>query len=172
MGLEKLSAMLANNPEAKVTVVADRFLPEVEELASRSPSVLLVRRKFLDADLENKQLVIMATDDHELHKTVKMLADDLGILINVADTPALCDFYLGSIVQKGDLKIAISTNGKSPTVAKRIRQYLEDAIPDSIQSLLDNMKEVRDRLKGDFSEKVRRLNELTSSMLEKEIDQK
>lgn len=45
------------------------------------------------------------------------MAHERGLLVNVADTPAECDFYLGSIVQKGDLKIAISTNGKSPTIA-------------------------------------------------------
>lgn len=168
VGLEKLNALLSNDPEARVTVVADRFLPELEALAAKSPSVLLMKRKFTDRDLEHKQLVILATDDHELHKEVKVMTAELGILTNVADTPALCDFYLGSIVQKGDLKIAISTNGKSPTLAKRIRQYLEEAIPDSMQSLLDNMKEVRSKLKGDFSEKVNKLNEITSSMVEKD----
>lgn len=168
VGLEKLTALLSNDPEARVTVVADRFLPELEALAGKSPSVLLMKRKFTDADLENKQLVILATDDPELHKEIKVLTTELGILTNVADTPALCDFYLGSIVQKGDLKIAISTNGKSPTLAKRIRQYLEESIPDSMQSLLDNMKEVRSKLKGDFSEKINKLNELTSSLVEKE----
>lgn len=168
VGLEKLNALLSNDPEARVTVVADRFLPELEALAAKSPSVLLMKRKFTDADLEHKQLVILATDNPELHKEIKVLTSELGILTNVADTPALCDFYLGSIVQKGDLKIAISTNGKSPTLAKRIRQYLEEAIPGSIQSLLDNMEAFRSKLKGDFSEKINKLNELTSSMVEKE----
>ena len=51
-------------------------------------------------------------------KKIKQQANAAGLLVNVADTPDLCDFYLGSIVQKGNLKIAISTNGKSPTVAK------------------------------------------------------
>ena len=168
VGLEKLSALLGNNPDARVTVVAERFLPEVEALAAKSASVLLMKRRFADADLENKQLVILATDNPELHKEIKALTSELKILTNVADTPPLCDFYLGSIVQKGDLKIAISTNGKSPTLAKRIRQYLEEAIPDSMQSLLDNMTAFRSKLKGDFSEKIKALNELTSSMVEKE----
>jgi siroheme synthase-like protein len=79
----------------------------------------------------------------------------------VADTPDLCDFYLGSIVKKGDLKIAISTNGKSPTLSKRMRQYLEEAIPDDIQELLDNLRLLRDQLKGDFEYKVKELNKVT-----------
>ena len=168
VGLEKLTALLVNNPLANVTVVADRYLEETEKLGKSSPNVMLTYRKFEFDDLNKKQLVILATDNFELHKEIKLKTAELGILTNVADTPALCDFYLGSIVRKGDLKIAISTNGKSPTLAKRMRQYLEDAIPDSMQSLLDNMKTFRDKLKGDFSTKLEVLNDLTSSMIEKE----
>ncbi|WOK05661.1 bifunctional precorrin-2 dehydrogenase/sirohydrochlorin ferrochelatase [Imperialibacter roseus] len=168
VGLEKLTALLVNNPLANVMVVADRYLEETEKLAKSSPNVVLTYRKFEFDDLNNKQLVILATDNFELHKEIKLKTTELGILTNVADTPALCDFYLGSIVRKGDLKIAISTNGKSPTLAKRMRQYLEEAIPDSMQSLLDNMKTFRDKLKGDFSTKLEVLNDLTSSMIEKE----
>lgn len=168
VGLEKLTALLVNNPLANVTVVADRYLEETEKLGKSSPNVVLTYRKFEFDDLNNKQLVILATDNFELHKEIKLKTAELGILTNVADTPALCDFYLGSIVRKGDLKIAISTNGKSPTLAKRMRQYLEEAIPDSMQSLLDNMKTFRDKLKGDFSTKLEVLNDLTSSMIEKE----
>ncbi|MEQ8684963.1 MAG: bifunctional precorrin-2 dehydrogenase/sirohydrochlorin ferrochelatase [Imperialibacter sp.] len=168
VGFEKLTALLVNNPLANVTVVADRYLEETEKLAKSSPNVVLTYRKFEFDDLNNKQLVILATDNFELHKEIKLKTTELGILTNVADTPALCDFYLGSIVRKGDLKIAISTNGKSPTLAKRMRQYLEEAIPDSMQSLLDNMKTFRDKLKGDFSTKLEVLNDLTSSMIEKE----
>jgi siroheme synthase-like protein len=168
VGLEKLTALLVNNPLANVTVVADRYLEETERVAKSSPNVVLAYRKFEFDDLKNKQLVILATDNFELHQDIKLKTTELGILTNVADTPALCDFYLGSIVRKGDLKIAISTNGKSPTLAKRMRQYLEEAIPDSMQSLLDNMKTFRDKLKGDFSTKLEVLNDLTSSMIEKE----
>lgn len=167
VGLEKLSALLGNSPHARVTVVADRFLPETIELIEKTASARRVERQFQWQDLDGKQLVILATDNLELHKQIKAKTAELGILTNVADTPFLCDFYLGSIVQKGDLKIAISTNGKSPTLAKRLRQYFEEAIPDSMQSLLDNMKAFRARLKGDFAEKINVLNDLTSSMLEK-----
>jgi siroheme synthase-like protein len=83
----------------------------------------------------------------------------------VADTPDLCDFYLGSIVQKGDLKIAISTNGKSPTLAKRIRAFLEDVIPEEIQESLEGMEAVRKTLKGDFQAKIQALNELTKDLI-------
>jgi len=88
-------------------------------------------------------------------------------LINVADTPELCDFYLGSIVTKGDLKIAISTNGKSPTLSKRIREFFEAILPENIDELILNLHDYRNTLKGNFEEKVNKLNEITSSFLKK-----
>ena len=85
----------------------------------------------------------------------------------MADTPELCDFYLGSIVTKGDLKIAISTNGKSPTLSKRIREFFEDILPDNINDLILNLNEYRKTLKGNFEEKVDALNEITKSFKNK-----
>ncbi len=85
----------------------------------------------------------------------------------MADTPDLCDFYLASIVKKGDLKIAISTNGKSPTMAKRIKEVLNDFFPEETQELLDNLNKIRAKFKGDFKEKVKLLNDITSVLVEK-----
>jgi len=167
VGLEKLSALLSNSPDTRVSVVADRFLPELRELAATHPAVTLTERRFEFEDLAAKDLVVLATDDPSLHERIKSVTRERRILTNVADTPALCDFYLGSIVQKGDLKIAISTNGKSPTVAKRLREFLTDVIPDSIQETLENLTAVREKIKGDFAEKVRRLNELTEGLVKK-----
>lgn len=169
VGLEKLTAMLGNSPEARVTVVADRFLEELCEFVAEKSNVELVNRKFEFSDLDEKDMVILATDNPTLHESIKRVTGERRILTNVADTPALCDFYLGSIVQKGDLKIAISTNGKSPTVAKRLREFLTDLIPDDIDDLLANVTAYRNQLKGDFQEKIRQLNELTKSLVEKRV---
>ena len=70
-------------------------------------------------------------------------------------------------MQKGDLKIGISTNGKSPTFAKRFREYMEEFLPDGLQELIDNLHSFRDSLKGDFQYKVSELNKLTSSFVSK-----
>lgn len=167
VGLEKLEAILRNSPEALVTMVADRYLPEVEALAASNPRLHLHHRRFETADLDGRDLVICATDNPGLHAEIREEARRRHILINVADTPALCDFYLSSVVIKDDLKIAISTNGKSPTLAKRIRALLEETLPDSVQEILDRLKEIRQQLKGDFAHKVEVLNEVTSSWLQK-----
>lgn len=170
VGLEKLNSILSNSPEAKLTVVADRILPEVWELCSTSPRIKIVPRKFEMEDLNGKDLVFLATDDRALHEQIRIEARKRKILLNVADTPALCDFYLSSIVQKGDLKVAISTNGKSPTVAKRIKEFLNEIIPAEIQQTLEQMNKVRDTIRGDFQEKVKVLNRITSEWLQKKED--
>jgi siroheme synthase-like protein len=165
VGLEKLNSLLTNSPEAKITVIAPLIKEEVRKLLNSHPSCLLIQRAFEPLDLEKKELVFLATDNAQLHAYIKELASEKGILVNVADTPHLCDFYLGSIVQKGSLKIAISTNGKSPTIAKRIKEIISDMLPDEIDNLLDNMQRIRNGIKGNFQEKVKQLNELTSDLI-------
>ncbi len=167
VGLEKLSAMLNNSPDTKVTMVADMFREELLEYVKDYSNVTLIERKFEFNDLNNRDLVILSTDNPELHASIKSVTSERHILCNVADTPDLCDFYLGSIVQKGDLKIGISTNGKSPTMAKRMREFLDDIIPENIQQLLENLREIRKSIKGDFQEKIRIMNEVTEGMVKK-----
>lgn len=165
VGLEKLSALMRNSPEARVMLVGREIRQDLREFAADYPQVLMLERAFEPSDLNGKQLVVCATDNPVLHHEIREMAHARGILVNVADTPAECDFYLGSIVQKGDLKIAISTNGKSPTIAKRLKETLNDALPDELDDLLQNMPAIRARLDGDFSEKVRTLNALTASLV-------
>lgn len=167
VGLEKLTAFLKNSPEARVTIVADHVCDEILDIAKENQNIKLITRKFFTSDLEGKDLLILATDDHEMHKKVKEEARKRRILTNVADTPDLCDFYLGSVVQKGDLKIGISTNGKSPMFARRLREYMEDFLPDMVQEVVENLNTFRSTLKGDFQHKVKALNELTLSFLSK-----
>lgn len=171
VGLEKLAAILKNSPGANVTVVAGFICDPLRELAAGYQNVKLVNRNFWHRDLRNQDLVILATDDPSSNEAIQKLARKKKILVNVADTPDLCDFYLGSVVTKGNLKIGISTNGKSPTMAKRIREYLEEVLPEDINTLLDNMQQIRDRIKGDFTEKVKTLNEITASWLKKDSNQ-
>ena len=166
VGLEKLEAVLRNSPDARVTVVGREILQEgIRELAKQHPHVTVIEQPYRKRFLKGKDLVILATDSRELHEKVKRQCRKRHILANVADTPDLCDFYLSSVAIKGDLKIAISSNGKSPTVTKRFRQYFEESLPDDIQGMLDNMEKIRDQLKGDFEYKVQKLNEVTEAWM-------
>lgn len=166
VGLEKLSAMLENAPDALVTVVAPTIGDAVRNLAARHPRVVLQERNFELTDLEAKDLVIVAINNKEISRNIHEASRSYNLLINVADTPDLCDFYLSSIVKKGQLKIAISTNGKSPTAAKRIKEVLNHALPEELNEVLDNLNAVRSKLNGNFAEKVKKLNELTKILVE------
>ncbi|WP_109697650.1 precorrin-2 dehydrogenase/sirohydrochlorin ferrochelatase family protein [Chitinophaga deserti] len=167
VGCEKVGAILNNCPNARVTVVATWFAPEMAGIVEGYSNITLVEKAFSCGDIFGKDLVIAATADKELNHCIWEKAKAAKVLVNVADTPALCDFYLSSVVQKGNLKIAISTNGKSPTIAKRLKEVLNEAIPEGLESVLHHLHAIRDRLKGDFSEKVRKLNELTSVLVGK-----
>ena len=165
VGLEKLNAVMNNSPRARVTVIAKEVLPEVHVLAEKFDRVKIIQQAFADTDLDNADLVIAATGNSELNEYIRQSARDRKLMVNVADKPALCDFYLASIVQKGDLKIAISTNGKSPTVAKRIKEILSEGIPEEIDDTLQQVNQLRNRLNGDFSDKVKQLNKITAVLV-------
>ena len=160
VGEEKLSALIKNSPNAKVRLVATEIQSPVKEILL-SHSIPFKEKAFGEDDLEGIDLAIVAINDKAISAEIHEVCKSKGILTNVADKPALCDFYLGSIVQRGNLKIAISTNGKSPTIAKRVKEFLNEAFPPEIDDLLDNMEKIRYSLAGDFSDKVRQLNDIT-----------
>lgn len=168
IGLEKLIAIVNNSPLSTVTVIARTFLPEILLLAAEYKGINIATKSFEEADLDNANLVIAATNDNELNEAIVQAAHKRNLLVNIADKPALCDFYLGSIVQKGDLKLAISTNGKSPTVAKRLKEVLNESIPAEIDTTLQQIAELRKTLTGDFANKVKTLNELTAVLVNKD----
>ncbi|OKS85609.1 hypothetical protein RG47T_1055 [Mucilaginibacter polytrichastri] len=165
VGLEKLTALLNNSPLAKVTIIALKVSTEVYLLATAYSTVTIHEKLFEEQDLDGADIVVAATNDSVLNILIREAAHERKLLINVADKPSLCDFYLGSIVQKGDLKIAISTNGKSPTVAKRLKEVLNEGLPEEIDTTLQQLSTLRNTLKGDFTDKVKKLNEVTSVLV-------
>jgi siroheme synthase-like protein len=160
VALEKLTAILTNAPATRIQLVAKEITSAVR-LKSASFSVTLSERAFEEADLKGVDIVFIAIDDYEESARISQLASAAGKLVNVADKPSLCDFYLGSVVQKGNLKIAISTNGMSPTLAKRMRVLLDEVLPDELDELLGHLQQIRDELKGDFASKVAFMNTIT-----------
>ena len=174
VGLEKATFILKNSPDANITLIGEIINPELYVLANDFPKLKIINKSYELSDLEGVNLLLLATNNIELDKEIKVQARLKNILLNVADIPELCDFYLGSIISRGDLKIAISTNGKSPTLSKRIRQYLEDALPNSTQEIINNLQAIRNKLLGDFSDKLNKLNDITQvlshSNQEKELN--
>ncbi len=109
---------------ARVAVTAPAATEALRRMAS-SGDILLSLRQYREPDLEGVFLVIAATDDREVNSTVSSDARRRGVLVNVVDSPGECDFYVPSAVVRGDLVLAISTGGKSPALAKKIREDLE-----------------------------------------------
>ncbi len=165
VGEEKLHSLLVSCPDARITLVALEISPAIHALAENHPHLELLQKPFVAGDLFEKDVVIAATNNGELNYEIRQAAKAAGVLANIADTPELCDFYLGSIVNKGDLKIAISTNGKSPTIAKRLKEVFNDAIPAEMDQVLDNMQQLRFRMNGNFADKVKKLNEITGVLV-------
>jgi phosphoadenosine phosphosulfate reductase len=166
VGMEKLSAVLSNSPKTNITLVAPEVREEIYDLQKQFSNLEILIDRYNEKYLAGRQLVLVATDDKVVNQQVKADAFLQNILCNVADTPAECDFYLGSIVKKGSLKIGISTDGKSPTVAKRIKEALNDALPEvELEQLLDNIGTLRNNLTGNFQAKIVELNKLTKSLV-------
>ena len=163
---EKLTFLLKSSPDANVTMVSPMFRPGTISLA-KNGNVKLIKKKYSRRYLKKKHIVVATTDIPAINETVYKHCRKRSILVNVADNPPFCDFYMGGIVTKGNVKVAISTNGKSPTTAKRLRQFFEEVIPENIDDLVKNLNEYRKTIKGDFEEKVEKLNEFTKSLVEK-----
>lgn len=164
VAMEKLEAIFGNCPNANVKLVGREVSAEIKEFADKR-SICFEERAFAQTDLQERDLVIVAIDDKHVGLEIYKLCKAKNLLVNVADTPAICDFYLSSVVQKGNLKIAISTNGKSPTVAKRVKEVLNETFPAEIDEVLTNMTQIRQKLNGDFSDKVKQLNAITSGLV-------
>lgn len=165
VALEKLTSLMKNSPEANVKLLGASIFPETKTYLNEL-NIPFEEKFFEESDLEGINILFIAINIKEESAKIRAIAKTKNILVNVADTPDLCDFYLGSVVTKGDLKIGISTNGKSPTLSKRIREYMEEALPDSTQDLIDNLGKIRSTLTGDFQSKVEQLNVITKNMVE------
>jgi len=164
VALEKLNSVLKNSPQTEIEIVAPFVCEDIKKICRQRNTVHFSERRIGPFDLDIAQIIIVAADDKSVSEWVHLQARAKGKLVNVADTPGLCDFYLGSIVNKGHLKIAISTNGKSPTMAKRLREILSEVLP-NMDGLLNNLNTLRSKLKGQLSEKVRLLNKVTEKFL-------
>ncbi len=122
VGEPKIRGLLSTG--ARIRVVAHQASEAVQEWA-RAGQIVLEERSFVLSDLDNVFLVVVATSSRDLNESVFGEAESRRILCNVVDVPEQCDFYYPAVVQRGDLQIAVSTSGQSPSLAQKIRQQLE-----------------------------------------------
>jgi precorrin-2 dehydrogenase/sirohydrochlorin ferrochelatase len=149
---------------ALVEVVAPRAVAQVEEwfgqgLLDWKP------RSFAPSDLDGSSIVIAATPFREVNSRIFEEARSRNVLCNSVDDPENCDFYYGAIVKRGDLQIAISTNGRSPALAQRLRHELEEQFGPEYEEWLHELGSARDQMfaaKLDVEARKKLLHELAS----------
>ena len=143
VGTRKVLTLL--NCGAIVTVVSPDVSEKLLELANNG-SIRWEKRSYLASDLDTMFLVIGATNDEELNRQISADAEKLNMLCNIADRPNVCNFILPSIVNRGDLVISISTSGKSPAFAKKLRKELEKQFGVEYTEFLRLMGAIREKL--------------------------
>jgi precorrin-2 dehydrogenase/sirohydrochlorin ferrochelatase len=140
---EKIPSLLRAG--AKVRVVAPEATERIQEWA-RAKKIVWARRAFRSEDLAGAFLVIAATSSSSLHARILTQARRRGVLCNAVDDPEHCDFFYGAVVRRGGLLIAISTSGRSPALAQRIRKKLEQEFSQEHAAWLEEIGAVRERL--------------------------
>ena len=143
VGTRKVTTLL--NCGAKVTVVSPEISRRLHNLAETAP-LTLKSRPYRCADLEGMFLVIGATDDETLNAQISSDAERRNTLCNIADRPEKCNFILPSILRRDDLVITISTSGRSPALAKKLRKTLERRFGPEYGDFLKLMGAIRSKL--------------------------
>ena len=151
---------------ARIHVVAIEASNTVREWASAGKIQLEVRA-FSERDLDGKFLAVVATASNKLNELIFREANRRGVLCNVVDVPDYCDFFYPAVVRRGDLQIAISTAGKSPSLAQKLRQQLERQFGPGYAEWLEQLGETRQFILASDLDKERQL-ELLHSLASKE----
>ncbi len=142
---------------AVISMVSRELSPEIQNYV-KSGKVRYLGEEFSLVYLKDKFLVIAATDDAELNHRIGKVAEEKGMLVNAVDQPADCNFIVPSIIKKGDLIIAVSTSGKSPALAKKIRKQLTEYFGDEYELCLRMMGRIRNEVVAQGSDQKENSN--------------
>ena len=159
VGEPKIAGLLDTG--ARIRVVALDASPAVREWA-RSGKIELDLRGFASDDLNGAFLAVVATSSRSLNERVYHEAQRRGVLCNVVDVPDLCDFFYPAVVRRGDLQIAVSTAGQSPSLAQQIRQQLEKQFGPGYSEWVAELGETRKLILASDLDKERKLDLLHS----------
>jgi len=159
VGEPKISGLLDTG--AGIRVVALAASRAVREWG-RAGKIDLELRAFSPEDLNGAFLAIVATNSRSLNERVYHEAQRRGVLCNVVDVPDLCDFFYPAVVRRGDLQIAVSTSGQSPSLAQKIRQQLEKQFGPGYAAWVAELGETRKLILASDLDKERKLDLLHS----------
>lgn len=144
IALRKVKELLEH--DAEIVVISPRSCLEMTGLA-KSGAIQILKRSYKTGDLDGSYLAVAATGDRSLNKRVAKEANDSGVLLNVVDNPDLSDFIVPSVVHRGDISIAVSTGGKSPALARKIRTALEIYFAEEYTLLVRLISSIRTELR-------------------------
>jgi precorrin-2 dehydrogenase/sirohydrochlorin ferrochelatase len=136
VGLEKARGLL--DAGARVTVVAPEIATELRDLP-----VVLLERRFEESDLDGRRLVIAATSDTDLNRSVYAAAEARNVFCNVADVPELCSFILPAIHREGPITVAVSTGGASPALAQWLRARIAEVVQPEHARIAEQLEALR-----------------------------
>ncbi|MCX6543283.1 MAG: bifunctional precorrin-2 dehydrogenase/sirohydrochlorin ferrochelatase [Acidobacteria bacterium] len=139
----KIAALV--DAKARVTVVAPRMCDAVHRL-ELDGHVRVEHRLFEPGDTRGAFLVVAATDDDRVNRQVAAEARAAGALVNVVDRPALCAFTVPAVVRRGDLTLAVATEGRCPSLARAIREQLERQYGPEYAEAVTRLADLRQRL--------------------------
>ncbi len=132
--------------KAAIRVISPNFTPALQELGDKE-KITLVQRRYRHGDLFGQFIATAATDDTTINEAVFQEANERGIPVNVVDVTRLCTFIVPAVVRRGDITFAISTGGKSPAMARKVREDVEKFFPEEYGKLLELVAEVREDFK-------------------------
>jgi precorrin-2 dehydrogenase len=159
VGEPKIAGLLDTG--ARIRVIAREASTVVREWAEKG-KIELELRAFAPADLDGAFLAVVATSSRTLNEQIYSEAQHRGILCNVVDVPDLCDFYYPAVVRRGDLQIAVSTAGQSPSLAQKIRLQLEKQFGPAYAAWVSELGETRKLILSSDLDKERKLDLLHS----------
>ncbi len=138
--------ILLKKAHAHITCITKSCLPEIEELADK-----VIIKEFAESDIDTPTLVVSATDDEDLNSWVASICNKKNIFVNVVDSPALCTFTMGSLVDRSPIVISISSAGAAPVLARLLRAKLEAMLPAAYGKLGKIAENFREQVKAKFS---------------------
>jgi uroporphyrin-III C-methyltransferase/precorrin-2 dehydrogenase/sirohydrochlorin ferrochelatase len=140
IAFQKIQQLLES--KSKITVVSPECNQDVSDLIYDG-KIQWIQEYYHSKFIDSPKVVIGATSNKAVNKAIYDDAQKLGIPVNIVDQPKLCSFYLGSVHSEGDVKVAVSTNGKSPAVAKKIRNMIKQLLPKETASIVNELGKIR-----------------------------
>jgi len=174
IALQKLKGLL--NTEAKITIIPPHIIDEIKDARGEFPNIRkieFIERDYAYGDELSAFMVIAATDNPEINNMIATRCRDQMILANSVDQPEFCGFYVPSIIESGSIKVAISTNGKAPSVARKLREDLSSLIEERYKNLVEIVNEFRLKIQKkiiaeeNFPRRMRLINWFTERAFKK-----